>query len=268
MKISWFGRKTRGVEATLGETSVRSRGLSNLIASPDELRMAAAGGTKAVDAGAIVKAVRQRPIVFRQLFPPPPEPGMSFYGGAPIGPANMPWPRSEVDGLPLPFIMQWGASTLAAHDTTGLMPRSGALYLFSTLAWRDHFECRLLYAPADGGDWVTLTVPDDLPPALGDGVWQSPLASRDVPIEQQSGLQLLPCWPFQPLDIDYPHSIYDGDEEALYWQESVDVKELLLRAQDPSAAPQAAPRAKLGSSGHFQHSRTTGLQYGSSRPRL
>jgi len=37
----------------------------------------------------IVERARARPIVFREIYPPPAAAGLSFYGGVPVGPVNL-----------------------------------------------------------------------------------------------------------------------------------------------------------------------------------
>ena len=49
---------------------------------------------------ALVDALSQA-VVFRQDFPPRPEPARSGYGGVPLVPRDFAWPRSEATGLPL-----------------------------------------------------------------------------------------------------------------------------------------------------------------------
>jgi hypothetical protein len=66
--------------------------------------------TKVPETGSIVERVSLRPIVFREIFPPSATAGLSFYGGVPVGPAKLTWPRvrnKPVDA-PLSFIMQVG----------------------------------------------------------------------------------------------------------------------------------------------------------------
>jgi hypothetical protein len=90
----------------------------------------------------IVERARLRPIVFREICPPSATTELSFYGGAPIGPDSLAWPRvrNKPGDAPLSFIMQWDSAELARQDVTGLLPRDGALYLFADLTWGDPFD--------------------------------------------------------------------------------------------------------------------------------
>lgn len=182
-----------------------------------------------------IEAARRRPILFREMFPPPAEPGLSFYGGAPIGPTEMSWPREE-DGTPLTFVMQWECAALMRLDPTELLPKSGILYLFSNLRWSDAMHFRFLHQPGEeAGDWGPLTVPADLPPAFGEeAAYSSPMVSAKIPAERRGAPQLLPCWPFAPVIIDYP-CIELEEEEHLFWGDKL-VAELLVLAQDTTGA--------------------------------
>lgn len=104
-----------------------------------------------------VERVRLRPIVFKEICPPPASKGLSFYGGAPIGPATLDWPR-EREGTPLSFIMQWDAAELARQDASGLLPRDGVLYLFADLNWGDPFAFRFVHAAGPVQGWQALSV--------------------------------------------------------------------------------------------------------------
>jgi hypothetical protein len=78
------------------------------------------------DALGLIEVARHRFIVFREVFPPPAQAGLSFYGGAPVGPPGMAWPRGGTAGRPLTFVMQWDVAALAAADATGLLRRPAA----------------------------------------------------------------------------------------------------------------------------------------------
>lgn len=179
-----------------------------------------------------IDAARWRPILFREIFPPPADPGLSFYGGVPVGPTGMSWPREE-DGTPLTFVMQWECAALARLDPTELLPKSGALYLF--VQWGGHWHFRFFYQPGDAGDWRPLTAPAELPPAFGkDALYSSPMVSANMPAERRDAPQLLPCWPFAPAAIEYPHVDLE-EEQHLFWHEKL-TAELLIKAQDASGA--------------------------------
>lgn len=185
---------------------------------------------------AIIAAARARPIVFREAYAPPAEPGLSFYGGVPIGPTGMDWPRGPADNRPLTFVMQWEGVALAGEDATGLLPRDGVLYLFSNLIWGDEMVFRFVHEGGGTEGWVPLPVPDDLPVAWGaEAAHASPFVSPNVPVDQQRPPRLLPCWPFAPVAIAYPVPDGDKGDRARFWRDSDAVKEVLIRAQDPDA---------------------------------
>jgi hypothetical protein len=198
----------------------------------------------------LIEIARRRFIVFREIFPPPHNPSLSFYGGAPIGPPGMAWPRNEADGKPLTFLMQWDVAALAAEDATGLLPPDGALYFFSNLGWGTTIAFRFIHVGSDGQIWAPLPEPDDLPPIFNRAADpESPPASWHVPADQLHAPRRLPRKPFVPVGVDYTESM-DGDEEnsdgRQFWTNGHDLKEALLRAQDPHAAPQQAIASRSG----------------------
>lgn len=182
-----------------------------------------------------------RPIVFRELFPPPADGGLSYYGGLPTGPLGMEWPRhafAEGDA-PLSFLIQWDCRDLAAQDATGLLPRDGVLYLFCDLAWRDHEAFRFIHAPGDPAAWEPLRAPDDMGPILGsETAWQVPYCSQRVPAEQQDCPRLLPKWPFRPLGFAYPPGAEREPDEVEFWNEGL-VKDALIEVQNSLGEPLA-----------------------------
>jgi hypothetical protein len=198
----------------------------------------------------VIEIARHRFIVFRQAFPPPDDPGLSFYGGAPVGPEDMDWPCAEDDGKPLTFVMQWECSALAAQDATGLLPSDGALYLFSNFGFGKSLEFRFIHAGGDGRDWATLPEPSGLPPIFGkeDGA-QSLLGPPHVPAERRDVPRLLPRWPFAPVGVDYTKSM-EGDESngegRRFWTDGPELGEALLRAQDPRRTPTADKSSQWG----------------------
>lgn len=186
-----------------------------------------------------IDAARWRPILFRETFPPPADPGLSFYGGVPVGPVDMSWPLGA-DRTPLSFVMQWDCAALAQLDATGLLPRDGALYLFGNLGWGNPLDFQFVHQPVDGTDWAGLAVPIDLPPAFGDqSAHASPFVSAKMPVDLQHPPALLPRWPFVPVAIDYPRVELDEDE-GLYWSDRL-MEEALVLAQDPIGALVSKP---------------------------
>jgi hypothetical protein len=225
MLFGWFRRK-----ASIDEVSAADKNAAALAAAVAAWQAALKPPPKparnAQDTASIA-AARQRFIAFRKIYPPPRDPGLSFYGGAPIGPVGMEWPRGDADRLPLTFIMQWDAAALAAEDATGLLPRDGAIYLFSNLAKMFRF----VHVSGDARDWAPLAEPHDLPPIFGHELGlETPLTSRYMPAEQRHLPRLLPRWPFNPVGVDYP-------QPTRFWTDRPEVKEALLRAQDPRAMP-------------------------------
>jgi hypothetical protein len=244
MVFEWFRRKAApvGVPAP-AESAARPKTRAELLAEIEILQKPYQEENRVTVEDPLIEIARRHFIVFREIFPPPQNPGLSFYGGVPVGPPGMAWPRNEADGKPLAFVMQWDIAALAAQDATGLLPQDGALYLFSNLGWGTTVAFRFVYVGSDGQIWAPLPEPDDLPPvstyAAGEG---SPLASPHVPANQLHITRRLPRKPFVPVGIDYTKSM-EGDEEngdgRQFWTDGQDLKEALLRAQDPSAVPQA-----------------------------
>jgi uncharacterized protein DUF1963 len=182
--------------------------------------------TKVPETGSIVERLSLCPIVFREIFPPSATAGLSFYGGVPVGPAKLAWPRvrnKPVDA-PLSFIMQWDCAELAAQDATGLLPRHGVLYLFYDLIWRDPFDFQFIHAPGPVDAMRAMPIPPDLPPVYGDeGAYQVPYCSPQIAKDKQAVPRLLPKWPFEPVAFSYPAPPSDpgaraGEvQERLFW---------------------------------------------------
>jgi uncharacterized protein YwqG len=246
MVLDWFRRKPRRVEQAVPFDQLdRLRNLSNLSLPTDTSPVASDGPTRAMSARAKIEAARRQIIVFREFFPPPFEPGLSFYGGTPVGPSGMTWPRGDADGRPLTFMMQWDSAALAANDATGLLPRDGALYLFSSLEWGERMLFRFVHAEADGQNWAPLPLPDDLPPVFrSEAARNSRLVSPHVPADRQDPPRLLPHWPFVPIAVDLPTSMPTDDNDPRFWADGPEVKEAILRAQDPLATPMPEPVRK------------------------
>jgi len=185
----------------------------------------------------IVAASRQA-IVFRQDFPPPHrEPALSFFGGAPIGPAGFRWPRSAGTGeqsKPFSFLMQIDCSAVPAPARLGMLPDRGVLYFFLDLTWGQQDAFRVLYEPAADTDWQTIDPPDDLGLAFGDQapfVWGWTQSADDCP-------RLLPKWTFEPVALAIPAGAYPPEDREtadapFLWPGEKRLAEALRSAQGP-----------------------------------
>ena len=195
--------------------------------------------------GPILERAHLRPIVFREICPPSTVAGLSFYGGVPVGPAQLTWPRGrkKPGGAPLSFIMQWDCAQLAGQDVTGLLPQNGLLYLFCDLTWGDPLDFQFVHVPGPVDGSQALSIPPDLPPIFGDeGVYAVPYCSPRVPKEAQDVPRLLPQWPFMPVALSYPASTGNADredQERLFWKDGEAVAEALLLLQHPEGVPPA-----------------------------
>jgi len=206
------------------------------------------GQPEAVVASPIVKRARLSPVVFREICPPSTVTGLSFYGGVPVGPAQLTWPRArkKPGGAPLSFIMQWDCAQLAGQDVTGLLPQNGVLYLFCDLTWGDPLDFQFVHVPGPVDGSQALSIPPDLPPVFGDeGAYSVPYCSPRVPKEAQDVPRLLPKWPFTPVALSYPASTGNADredQEKLFWKDGDAVAEALLLVQHPQGVPPARRR--------------------------
>lgn len=197
----------------------------------------------------VVEASRGRFIAFREKFPPHTAGGLSFYGGLPVGPAGMAWPRGGEAATPLTFLIQWDCAALAPIDPTGLLPADGVLYLFSNLGWGENLVFRFLHIPGATQGWTHLPPPDDLP-AL-DQARHARRWGEDLPALAEIDRhprRLQPHWPFDPVAVPYPALPEGGNEwdGPQYWNESGDmtplIEEALLHAQGPAPQPDALPK--------------------------
>jgi len=200
---------------------------------------------------ALLERARQRPIVFRELCPPPAPRGLSFYGGVPVGPPSLAWPRArnKPGDAPLSFVMQWDSAELARQDVTGLLPRDGALYLFADLTWGEPFDFQFVQVKGPSHGWTALPAPDGLPPIYGEeGPYMVPYCSPRVAKELQDVPRLLPKWPFLSTAFSYPAVPEDAgahseDAQAeLYWNDGERVAEALLLLEHPQGVPAAKRR--------------------------
>jgi len=190
----------------------------------------------------IVERARARPIVFREIYPPPAAAGLSFYGGVPVGPVNLAWPRKGPGDAPLSFLMQWDCTELTSQDPTGLLPKNGVLYLFAALDWS---AFQFIHVPGPVADWQSLPVPSELPPLHGtDGSHLVPYCAPLIAPEHQDVPRLLPKWPFTPIAFSYP-ALPDDAGAARFWSESGEIAEVLLRVQHPEGIPPAKRRNQV-----------------------
>ncbi len=249
MVFRWFRRKAQpdGVRASVKDAA-EPKTRAELRDAIEAVHQPSQQETRTVVEDASIDVARHRFIVFRKIFPPPPNPGLSFYGGAPVGPPGMEWSRGGEEERPLTFVMQWDLAALAAEDATGLLPQHGALYFFCSFGREQGKAFRFVYVGGNGQDWAPLPVPDNLPPVFGEAAGElSPLAASQVPAERRHAPRLLPRWPFVPVGIDYTKSMEGDDangEGRRFWTEGPELSAALLRAQDPLGAPLAARSSK------------------------
>lgn len=188
-----------------------------------------------------IVAASRHPIVFRQIVPPPTKPGLSFYGGRPVAPAGLEWPRSGA-AKPFHFIMQWDCRELAAQDRTGLLPGDGVLYFFLDFEWGRDDGFRFIHVPGPADGWVPVSAPNDLGPVHGDqGAWQMAGCTSKVDNANDYVPRLMPHFPFTPVSFEYPAATVDeaNDEdgaERLFWSDGAACGEALLAVQKADGA--------------------------------
>jgi len=196
-----------------------------------------------VSPAAAISRASTRPIVFKEICPPPAG-GLSFYGGVPLAPAGFQWPRTrnKPDKVPLSFVMQWDCAELAVQDATGLIPRDGVLYLFCDLTWGEPFDFQFIHAAGPPEGWQALPVPADLPPLYGDeGVHLVPYCSPRVEKSMQDVPRLLPRWPFNPIAFSYPDTAATSETGGRFWNGGDAVGQALLAVDHPQGLPPAQP---------------------------
>lgn len=184
-----------------------------------------------------ILTARAHAIVLRELYPPKPGAGLSFYGGLPVTFEGFPWPRGA-DGRPLHFMMQWDCTDLAAIDPTGLFPKSGALYFFLDFRWGKDDGFRFLHVPGPGDGWVQILPPEDLGPVHEDqGAWQMAGCTAKVDDPDRFVPRLMPHFPFAPVLVDVPAPQTDDPQERWFWGGGEEIAERLLAAQDSLGDP-------------------------------
>ncbi|WP_066552440.1 DUF1963 domain-containing protein [Croceicoccus bisphenolivorans] len=157
-----------------------------------------------VPADAIASA-RANTIVLGEIFPPTSSPGLSFYGGLPVAPAGLAWPRAQTDTgeIPLTFVMQLECAKLAGQDATGLLPADGVLYLFMDLDWSRPMAYRFVHVPCPTGAWSQIEAPADLGPAYGSqAVWAWPFCAGADHDARGVIPRRLPQWAIEPARVD------------------------------------------------------------------
>ena len=271
VKVLVFATSTFGLVAALIDWALFQKLFPSAGAKPERLEL---GGGRPQNAGgkgppqtpapqtdsSLIERARRHSIVFREICPPPAKSPLSFYGGVPIGPAGLAWPRvrNKPGDAPLSFIMQWDCAGLAVQDVTGLLPRDGVLYLFADLAWGEPFDFQFVHAPGPADGWQTLPVPPGLPPLYGEeGAHQVPYCSPLIAKESQDVPCVLPKWPFTPMAFFYPASPGDPDaaapgtdREGWFWNDGEATAEALLLLQHPEGVPAATrldkPKPRFG----------------------
>ena len=170
---------------------------------------APSGGDKKRDE--LVEAASRQAILFRQYFPPPHDDRiLSFWGGPPIAPAGFEWPRSAA-GKPLHFLMQVDCSAVPATARLGTLPNNGVLYFFLDLEWGEDGGHAVIHQPA-GGEWASVSPPDDLGPVFGKEATYSWAWAQTV----EQCPMLFPKWPFEPIAIEVPAFVPQDEEEEDY----------------------------------------------------
>lgn len=172
-----------------------------------------------------IGTARANPVVFAEVFPPRENPGLSFYGGLPVAPAGFAWPRAatEEGDAPLTFVMQWECAKLAAQDATGMLPRSGVLYLFMDLDWSRPMAYRFFHAsgPVDG--FAPVEMPEDLGPAYGSqAIWAWPMCAGADHDARGIVPRRLPQWAFEPARVD-------SEADANFWHKDEAMTAALTR---------------------------------------
>ena len=167
-----------------------------------------------------ILAARRQAILFRQIVPPSHDRRqLSFFGGAPIAPPGFQWPEArDASGhsKPISFLMQVDCGAIPAAGRLGLMPDSGALYVFLE-AEGNAFRVLHHSGPTDG--WGELDPPATLG-RLHDQrlTWQWPQSDADWP-------RLWPKWPFDPVLVQGgPLPIDEDAFEASYaWPGTIEL---------------------------------------------
>lgn len=195
---------------------------------------------------ATIAAALRQAVVFRQIFPPAPAGARNFYGGVPLVPAPLAWPRATNTGAPLHFLLQLDCAAVAPRARLGVLPATGALLFFADLSAAPGDgpgagmapEGRVIWLDAaDGAEWVEADPPEDLPPAFADlaaQAWPWALDAADAP-------QVLPRWPFAPTVIELTAAAHDAVPPnaaplTLTWPEGPATADALLAAQGSPAA--------------------------------
>jgi len=208
---------------------VRTKSDPATLQAPRDAAPIDTAGVTSVLPDASVLSARVRPIVFREICPPVPEAALSFYGGTPVGPPQLVWPRqrNKPGGAPLSFIMQWNCKELAREDATGLLPADGVLYLFADLTWGYPFDFEFVHVPGPVEAWQPLPIPSDLPPIFGsDGVHHIPFCSPEMSNDGPDVPRLMPRWTFDAVAFECPSVSPNG-----FWPGGAATAEALLRAQ-------------------------------------
>lgn len=197
---------------------------------------AASQGTPSVAADALAQAV-----VFRQIFPPPPAGARSFYGGVPLTPAPLDWPRSARTGLPLHFLLQVDCAQVAPRARLTVLPGSGALLFFADLTGTPGHdtpaEGRVIWLDeSDEATWTEADPPADLPPAHAGERPEGSAPAWPWALDAQDAPQVLPRWPFVPTVIELLAGADARTGSAITWPDGPTTADALLAAQGTPVA--------------------------------
>jgi uncharacterized protein YwqG len=226
---SSLGKQLNGLSVRNSTEDLVAHALMSTISS-----LSQPSGPPATRVSADIMAAGKQAILFRQHFPP--QHGgstLSFFGGAPIAPRGLRWPRADGSGAPskpFSFLMQIDCAAVPAPARLRMLPASGVLYFFLDLTWGEPNPFRVLYT--EGGNDCSAIPPEDLGPAFGDQatyVWRWTQSAEDCP-------RLLPKWTFQPVAIEIPTEAYapderEDDDAPLWWPGEKVMAEALRSAQ-------------------------------------
>ena len=196
--------------------------------------------------------LERQAIVMRRQVPPPANPGLSFYGGVPIVPADFEWPVANVKGreMPLHFVMQVDLSAISHDARRQMLPENGILYFFLDLELGLATGYRVIHAEGYETSWREAEVPETLSPVYGEQARYS-WPWIDCENADESGLpRLLPLWFMEPVAATLPEPPpveRDEDKRPRWWPICDSVEDELARVQGEEVWPEES--SPVGSDG-------------------